>query len=247
MPIDNTTALRQLQAPQPAPTSAIHRMRKPTTADRILGEIQQMMLTLWGGHQGNTDVRSLYESEAEVPGFAPVINSSDRFPGYETSASLLRVDHSGEVAAQALYRGQALTTLDYTLRAELLEAADEEIDHLLWCAQRLADLGDAPSRLCVVWYTGSFILGVCAGTLAPNYALGFVEETELQVALHLDDHLSRLPAADWRSAIVLNRMRLDEQRHADWARNSHSHRPPHFMRALMTACAKVMTVSSYRF
>jgi ubiquinone biosynthesis monooxygenase Coq7 len=134
------------------------------------------------------------------------------------SAALLRVNHAGEMAAQALYSGQALVARSATTRQQLHDAAQEERDHLAWCAERLAELGGRPSLLDPIWYAGSFCVGVAAGSLGDPASLGFVEETERQVEAHLQDHLERLPAADRKSNAILLRMAQDEAHHGTTAR-----------------------------
>ena len=129
------------------------------------------------------------------------------------SIALMRVNHAGEIAAQALYRGQALTARSAETRRHLLKAAAEEQDHLAWCAQRLEELAGRPSRLDPLWYAGSFLIGMAAGLPGDRVTLGFVAETERQVEAHLDNHLSRLPDADARSAAILEQMSEDEARH----------------------------------
>ena len=157
----------------------------------------------------------------------------------------MRVNHSGEVAAQALYRGQALTSTDHKLRQELYEGADEEIEHLVWCRQRLTELSDRPSYLDPIWYVGSFSLGAVVGLLPQQWALGFIEETEIQVTAHLGSHLKRISAHDHRSIVVLQTMREDEQNHAQWARERQSIRPPPLARTWMTQVARLMTTGSF--
>lgn len=129
------------------------------------------------------------------------------------SAALMRVNHAGEIAAQALYSGQALTARSPATRDHLLRAAREERDHLGWCAARLAELGGRTSALAPFWYAGSFLIGVAAGGLGDRASLGFVVETERQVEAHLDDHLSRLPAADSKSRAILAKMAEEEAHH----------------------------------
>jgi len=134
-----------------------------------------------------------------------------------SSAALLRVNHAGEIAAQALYSGQALFARSDATRWQLLAASREERDHLAWCADRLADLGGHASLLDPVWYAGSFCVGVLAGASGDSLSLGFVAETERQVEAHLNDHLSRLPAADRKSKAILSRMAEDEAHHGTMA------------------------------
>lgn len=131
----------------------------------------------------------------------------------DLAARLMRVNHAGEVAAQALYRGQALVARDDALRAQLLAAAGEEHDHLAWCDARTRELGGHVSRLSPLWYAGSAAIGAAAGLAGDRVSLGFLAETERQVTEHLDGHLRRLPAQDRRSREIVARMREDEMRH----------------------------------
>lgn len=144
----------------------------------------------------------------------------------KASAELLRVDHAGEVCAQALYRGHALVTQNNLTRATFLTAADEEQDHLAWCQDRLDDLNDRPSLLNPFWYAGSFFMGVGAGLLGDKWSFGFVEETEKQVEAHLDEHLERLPCNDAKSRAVLATMKQDEMDHARHAKSMGAKRLP---------------------
>lgn len=135
-----------------------------------------------------------------------------------TAAALMRVNHAGEIAAQALYHGQALLARRPETRELLDSAALEERDHLAWCAERIAELGGRPSVLAPFWYAGSFAIGVLAALRTDEDSLGFVHETERQVEAHLRDHLSRLPAGDTKSAAILSRMAEDETHHGTTAR-----------------------------
>jgi ubiquinone biosynthesis monooxygenase Coq7 len=161
-------------------------------------------------------------------------------------AGLMRVNHAGEVAAQALYHGQALVARDPRVRDHLLAAAREEQDHLAWCEQRLAELGEAPSRLRGLWYAGSLAIGAAAGLAGDKVSLGFVEETEKQVSEHLDEHLAELPADDARSRRILETMRDEETRHGRAARRAGARDLPAPVRALMRRVAKVMKFGAYR-
>ena len=136
----------------------------------------------------------------------------------QRSIALMRVNHAGEISAQALYRGQSLLARSEETRRHLLEAAAEEQDHLAWCAQRLEELDGRPSRLDPLWYAGSFLVGMAASVPGDSISLGFVAETERQVEAHLDDHLSRLPDADTRSAAILEQMSADEAHHGTTAK-----------------------------
>ena len=151
-----------------------------------------------------------------------------------SSIRLMRVNHAGEVAAQALYNGQALFARSPETLGHLLEAADEEHDHLAWCAQRLTELGGVPSRLTPLWYAGGFAVGVLAGLGGDQRSYGFIEETELQVEAHLEDHMRRLPPADTRSRGILEQMAADEARHGAEAAAQGSVPVPDLVRRLMS-------------
>ena len=163
------------------------------------------------------------------------------------AAALMRVNHVGEVCAQALYTAQALTTRNPVLRAHFTQASLEETDHLAWTAQRLAELDARPSLLNPLWYAGAFGLGLVASRLGDPLSLGFVVETERQVEEHLTDHMDRLPQADARSRAIVAAMRDDEARHGATARDAGASELPLPIRALMRATAKLMTLTAYRF
>ncbi len=162
------------------------------------------------------------------------------------SAGLMRVNHVGEVCAQALYTAQALATSNPDLRAHYTAACIEETDHLAWTAQRLQDLGSRTSLLNPLWYAGAFGLGLIAGRLGDAVSLGFVVETETQVGAHLDSHLQALPAGDHASRAIVAQMRDDELRHANAARDAGAATLPPPVQALMRAAAKVMTTVAQR-
>lgn len=157
----------------------------------------------------------------------------------------MRVNHVGEVCAQALYQAQALTARSDTLRRQMEQAAREETDHLAWTEQRLRELGDRPSLLNPLWYAGAFGLGLAAGRLGDALSLGFVVETERQVEQHLAGHLERLPATDHRSRAIVAQMKDDESRHADQALSAGAHALPAPVRGLMRVAAKVMTRTAH--
>jgi ubiquinone biosynthesis monooxygenase Coq7 len=161
------------------------------------------------------------------------------------SAALMRVNHTGEVCAQALYSGQALTARSPEVRAALRTAGAEERDHLAWCRARLQSLGDRPSLLDPLWYAGSFGLGIVSGLAGDRWSLGFLAETEAQVERHLDDHLGRLPASDAESRAILEQMRLDEIRHGDSGRRLGGRDLPGVVKRAMQAASKVMTTTAY--
>ena len=164
--------------------------------------------------------------------------------GRRLSASLMRVNHAGEVAAQGLYHGQALFARDPATRDLLEQSAREEADHLAWCETRLAELGSRPSLLQPLWYAGSFAIGAVAGLSSDPVSLGFVAETERQVERHLDSHLEQLPAEDQRSRAILSAMRNDERAHGEHAIQSGAVTLPAPVRRLMHATAKVMTTTA---
>lgn len=161
-------------------------------------------------------------------------------------AGLMRVNHVGEVCAQALYQAQKLSARDGTVRAQMDAAAREEEDHLGWCAERLRELGSRPSLLNPLWYAGAFAIGWLAGRTGDRASLGFVSETERQVEQHLTGHLQQLPAADARSRAILEQMREDEARHGASAREAGGITLPAPVRAAMRAASRVMTTTAYR-
>ncbi|OAK62794.1 2-octaprenyl-3-methyl-6-methoxy-1,4-benzoquinol hydroxylase [Variovorax paradoxus] len=162
------------------------------------------------------------------------------------AGALMRVNHVGEVCAQALYTAQAAVARDPALRAHFIEAAHEETDHLAWTRQRLDDLGARPSLLNPIWYAGAFGLGLVAGRLGDPMSLGFVAETERQVEAHLDSHLDRLPPEDSASRAVVEQMKVDEARHAAQAIDAGAAELPAPAKALMRMASRVMTTLAHR-
>jgi len=158
----------------------------------------------------------------------------------------MRVNHAGEIAAQALYHGQALTARNPKVRTALLEAARDETDHLAWCEQRVRELGSRTSLLAPVWYAGSFAIGALAGLAGDRTSLGFVAETEKQVVEHLESHLHELPPDDERSRRIVAQMQADEARHGAEARVAGRRDLPGPVRDLMRRTARVMTRAAYR-
>ena len=161
------------------------------------------------------------------------------------SGALLRVDHVGEVCAQALYQGQALAARTSALRQQLNAAAREEVDHLAWTAERLRELGDRPSLLNPLWYAGAFAIGLAAGRAGDRWSLGFVVETERQVEQHLASHLDRLPPGDATSRAIVAQMQEDEVRHARQADEAGARPLPWPVRGAMRALAKLMTTTAH--
>jgi len=162
------------------------------------------------------------------------------------AAALMRVNHVGEVCAQALYQGQALTARDPHARRALERAASEEEDHLAWSAQRVAELGGRTSLLNPLWYAGAFAIGTIAGALGDRWNLGFLAETERQVEEHLSGHLQRLPEADGRTRVVVEAMRADEARHRDTALGLGAAQLPNPAKRLMRLASRIMTTVAYR-
>ncbi len=167
-------------------------------------------------------------------------------PDKALAGALMRVNHVGEVCAQALYAAQALSTQDPALRQQLVAASREEGDHLAWTRQRLDELGARPSLLNPLWYACSFGLGLLAGRLGDKISLGFVVETERQVEAHLAEHMERLPSGDHESRAIVAQMKSDEARHALEATASGAIELPAPAKALMGAAAKVMTTIAHR-
>jgi len=160
-------------------------------------------------------------------------------------AGLMRVNHSGEVAAQGLYQGHAVVARDPAVAEEMHHAAEEETDHLRWCAQRLQELDAGPSRLAPLWYAGAWTIGALSGLAGDRWSLGFIAETERQVVEHLNGHLDRLPVEDERSRAILRRMAEEEEVHGAAAAESGGSRLPAPVRGLMRVTAKIMTRTAY--
>lgn len=160
-------------------------------------------------------------------------------------AGLMRVNHAGEVCAQALYQGQALSANLASVKDKMEAAALEEVDHLAWCEERLQELDSAPSILNPIWYSGSFIIGLCAGWAGDKWSLGFVAETERQVTEHLRKHLSRLPKQDKKTRAIIEQMSIDETLHAETAQRAGAVELPAPIKHCMRLVSKLMTRTSY--
>ena len=161
------------------------------------------------------------------------------------AAGLMRINHTGEVCAQALYQGQATTALLGEVRKSMEQAAEEEVDHLAWCEQRLTELDSRPSVLNFLWYALSFGLGAAAGLAGDKWSLGFVAETEHQVCEHLEDHLSKLPKQDNKSRAILEQMIADEKHHEETARQAGGLEPPIAIRQAMNTMSQLMKKATY--
>ena len=209
--------------------------RNYSPVDRLLINLDQALRTV-AGRPRTTERQSPAAAATET-----------QLSDYERrhSAGLMRVDHAGEVCAQALYQGQALSARLDGVRHQLERAALEENDHLAWCNQRLEELGSHKSLLNPVWYLASFSIGACAGLAGDKWSLGFVVETEHQVVKHLDEHLAQLPPADHRSRAILEQMRDDEGHHATVALEAGAAPLPAPVKRLMALVSKLMTRTSY--
>ena len=161
-------------------------------------------------------------------------------------AGLMRINHTGEICAQALYAGQAVSARNEAVREEMSAAAKDELDHLSWCEKRLEDLDSHTSVLNPLWYAGSFAIGAIAGIAGDGWSLGFLKETENQVEAHLQDHLDKLPAEDARSHAILDQMKIDEAKHADMADEAGAYDLPDQVRELMRFTSNIMKALAYR-
>lgn len=161
------------------------------------------------------------------------------------AAGLMRINHAGEVAAQALYQGHATVARDKQVEAQMQHAADEEFDHLAWCEQRINELGEDVSKLSPFWYAGAYAIGAASGILGDKWSLGFIAETERQVCAHLDSHLESLPPEDVKSRAIVEQMRDEEEAHGENARDAGAAELPAPVKRLMRITAKVMTKTAY--
>ena len=217
----------------PARETAPH--RRLSLTDRLVQEIDRGLRTVAAA---NVAGRPFPGQDAAETVHDPVARRH--------AAALMRVNHAGEIAAQALYHGQALTARNPAVREQMLAAAREETDHLAWCERRVRELDSRTSLLAPVWYAGSFAIGALAGLTGDRTSLGFVEETEKQVVEHLDSHMHELPPGDERSRRTVAQMKADEDRHAEDARNNGALGLPRPIRALMRRTAGIMTRTAYR-
>ena len=208
--------------------------------DRWICGAEVALRTLSGGSRAERATPSPPAPVDDAPA-PPELSAEDK----RLSGALMRVNHVGEVCAQALYQAQALATPNAELKAQMARAAREEIDHLAWTEERLAALGDRPSLLNPLWYGGAFLIGLAAGRLGDRVSLGFVVETERQVEHHLESHLERLPAADLASRAIVDQMRSDEAEHAVAAQLAGGIELPAPVRGAMRLAAKVMTGTAH--
>lgn len=205
--------------------------------DRVLMDLQQALRTL------HADPHEAIGPHPDDEITESLLSADER----RESARLMRVNHAGEISAQALYQGQSLFSRDPAVRDTLRQAAREEHAHLIWCQRRLEELEDRPSRLAPLWYLGSFGIGTLAGLVGDRWSLGFVVETENQVIDHIQNHLDRLPAADAKSRAILDQMERDEVHHGDTARRAGARNLPGPVRRLMHAVSRIMTRGAYFF
>jgi len=204
--------------------------RNRTPSDRIIAELDRALNNIFCKQVSSRD----YPAE-EIT--SPPLNDVQK----RQAAGLMRVNHAGEMAAQALYQGQSLTARDPKLADKLKHASMEESDHLNWCRNRLEELDARPSRLDPLWYAGSFAIGMAAGIAGDRWNLGFLAETEHQVVRHLDSHLEQLPADDLRSRAIISQMKIDEQGHANLAEDLGAAQLPRPINQIMQFTSKVMT------
>ncbi|HEY5809017.1 MAG TPA: 2-polyprenyl-3-methyl-6-methoxy-1,4-benzoquinone monooxygenase [Povalibacter sp.] len=198
--------------------------------DRLVEPADQALKTLFGGRQASRP----YPAEG-------IAETVDQPANRQEVAALMRINHAGEVAAQALYQGQALVAGNLSTREALLEAGREEADHLAWCSKRISELGGRTSLLDPLWYAGSFAIGAIAGLTGDRISLGFVVETERQVVEHLNDHLGQLPHDDMRTRAIIHQMSADEERHGHNATQAGAAELSGVTRTLMKLTAKIMT------
>lgn len=211
-------------------------MREPTPMDRLVSQLDGGLRAAFGPPPAGTR-----PSPAEGLEDAALDEGERRL-----TAGLMRINHTGEVCAQALYAGQAATARSDEVREKMAEAALEEEDHLAWCAERLEELASRPSLFNPLWYAGSYSIGAAAGLAGDPWSLGFVEATERQVEAHLGDHLERLPAHDERSRAIVAQMKEDEARHARMALDHGAHILPAPVQRLMSLAAGVMKAVAFR-
>jgi ubiquinone biosynthesis monooxygenase Coq7 len=210
--------------------------RRLSLIDRVLEEADRALSTAFGGiHEAQRPSPAIGIDEADL-------DDSDR----RHAAGLMRVNHTGEVCAQALYSGQAAVARSDATRAQLLAAAQEETDHLAWCAERLDALQSRSSLLNPLWYAGSFAMGAAAALVGDKVSLGFVVETERQVEAHLGEHLQKLPEADLRSRAVVIQMQADEARHGQSAKDAGGVELPQPVPMLMKFASAIMKAVAYK-
>lgn len=205
-----------------------------TLLDRLIPEVDKVLRTLFAPATSQRPMPGAHLPEAEL-------TEADK----RHVAALMRINHCGEICAQALYQGQALTSRDPATRQTLAQAAAEETEHLNWTGRRIDELGGRKSLLNPLWYAGALGIGLVAGKLGDDWNLGFLAETERQVTAHLDRHQTRLPAEDEKSRALLAQMAADESQHAQTARQLGARELPPPVKAAMRCAARVMTTTAY--
>ncbi len=209
-------------------------IRSVSALDNLIAGFDQALRTVFASARCSRAAPKAHTDDA-------TLSASER----ATAARLMRVNHAGEVAAQALYRGHAIGAHSPAVRGQIERAAEEENDHLAWCEQRVQELGSHTSVLNPLWYAGSFAIGALAGLAGDKWGLGFVAETEHQVVKHLEEHLTRLPAGDVQSRAILEQMRQDEAQHATVAIEAGGVELPEMVKKAMALTSTVMTRSAY--
>jgi len=214
--------------------------------DRLIGEFDTALRAIAGGANYTRPIPKaiIEKGEKEEQGLTSDIDLSPQDRTHV--AGLMRVNHVGEVCAQALYQSQKLLAKTPETRALLDQAAKEEMDHMAWCEERLKELDSRPSLLNPLWYVGAFGIGLIAGLAGDRWSLGFVAETEKQVERHLDDHLEKLPEADLRSRAIVGQMRIDEIEHGASAIAAGGQELPRPIQTLMAGISKIMTTTAYK-
>ncbi len=215
-------------------------LRDFNALDRLVTGLDDALRAIAG--RPHTTERANPATKAEADDAAHELSDAER----KHAAGLMRVNHAGEIAAQGLYQGQALTAKLGSVREQMERAALEEEDHLAWCESRLTELSSGPSLFAPVWFGGSYLIGALAGVAGDRWSLGFVVETENQVIEHLESHLETLPKTDQKSRAIVAQMRADEQAHAHLAKRAGAAVLPAPFKALMRLTAKVMTTTAYR-
>ncbi len=204
--------------------------RKTNVADAVIGHIDKALNNIFIAQSTQREYPAEQTGEDNL-------NAEQK----KKAAGLMRVNHAGEMAAQALYHGQSLIARDKTLKDKLKHASEEEADHLNWCRTRLDELGEKPSLFDPLWYVGSFAIGIAAGAVGDRWNLGFLAETEYQVVSHLQGHLENLPEEDKRSRAIIEQMKIDEMGHAHLAEDLGAAKLPTMVKSGMKLTSKVMT------
>jgi len=208
--------------------------RQYSFLDDLITNIDNGIRTLFGENHASRDNPANSEFETEL-------SDTDK----QLAGRLMRINHAGEVAAQGLYQGQALTARMADIRDQMSKSAQEEVDHLAWCKHRAEELGTSTSKLDPLWYAGSMAIGAVAGLAGDKWSLGFVNETEKQVVRHLEEHLQKLPQHDAKSRAILEQMKTDEQQHATIAMEAGAADLPEPVKKAMTLVSKIMTRTAY--